>query len=330
LLILDNLESILQADSAGQYRQGYGDYGTLIQQVGKSNHQSCLILTSRERPRDLAKLQGPKLPVRCWSIAGLTAQASLEILNARGLDIHETDPRGDTIINRCGGNPQILRFASTEIQELFFGDITEFLQERVTSLEDVKSLLDEQVSRLSPLEQTVTYWLAINREPVTIDELMGDLLPPVSKHELRVALRALVNRSLIEEGTANFTLQNIEKETVSFTLPNVVMEYLTEQLVQQIQTELQSQQFQYFHSHALMKATAKTYVRDTQIRLILKPIADSLDDLEEQVKTSLKIIRQNTDWGKGYAAGNLLNLLCQYQLEVCNFDFLLLQSDRSI
>jgi hypothetical protein len=49
LLILDNGESILQGGaSTGCYRQGYEGYGELFRNVGESQHQSCLLLTSRE------------------------------------------------------------------------------------------------------------------------------------------------------------------------------------------------------------------------------------------------------------------------------------------
>ncbi|MBD2234603.1 NB-ARC domain-containing protein [Phormidium tenue] len=54
LVVLDNLESILQAETAGHYRDGYEGYGELIQRIGNTEHQSCLLLTSRECPRELA------------------------------------------------------------------------------------------------------------------------------------------------------------------------------------------------------------------------------------------------------------------------------------
>jgi len=50
--VLDNIESVLKEGSrAGQYREGYEEYGKLIQRVGEANHQSCFLLTSREKPK---------------------------------------------------------------------------------------------------------------------------------------------------------------------------------------------------------------------------------------------------------------------------------------
>ena len=65
LLILDNLEAILQEGAgAGLYRPGYEGYGELLRRVGESQHQSCLLLTSREKPRDVAILEWTTAPVQ--------------------------------------------------------------------------------------------------------------------------------------------------------------------------------------------------------------------------------------------------------------------------
>ena len=53
LLVLDNMESMLDADHAGAFRPGYETYGHLIQQMATHEHQSHLLLTSRERPSRL-------------------------------------------------------------------------------------------------------------------------------------------------------------------------------------------------------------------------------------------------------------------------------------
>src|SRR5207302_9486830 len=59
LLVLDNLESLLQSeDPEGGYLPGYEGYGRLIQRLGESAHQSCVLLTSREKPKEIAPLEG--------------------------------------------------------------------------------------------------------------------------------------------------------------------------------------------------------------------------------------------------------------------------------
>jgi len=49
LLVLDS-ESILRSgELAGRYCSGYEGYGQLLRRVGDERHQSCLVLTSREK-----------------------------------------------------------------------------------------------------------------------------------------------------------------------------------------------------------------------------------------------------------------------------------------
>ncbi|EDX83196.1 hypothetical protein S7335_375 [Synechococcus sp. PCC 7335] len=309
LIILDNLEAILQAEIVGEFRQGYDEYGKFLKLIGKSEHNSCLILTSREHILGLSQLEGPKFPVRHWPVKGLKYEASLQILKAKGLTFEDSNQQADTLIARSGGNPQILSLVSTDIKELFFGDISDFLQEQVTVLENVQTLLSGQVNRLTHLEQLTMYWLAINREPVSIDELMKDLLPSISKHKLRVALSTLSKRSLIEVNSLRFTLQN------------VVMEYITEKLVQQSIHELRECEFNRLHNHSLIKASAKDYVRETQIRLILRPVANSIENSHRVIINALQNVRQHIEWKAGYISGNLLNLVTHSKLQEKSFDF---------
>ncbi|MFH7241786.1 MAG: NB-ARC domain-containing protein [Spirulina sp.] len=309
LVVLDNLESILQPEAAGRYREGYEDYGELIQRIGCAEHQSCLLLTSRECPRELTPLAGAQLPVRLWSVGRLDAETGWQILQTKGIVLDEAEGQGQELIQRCSGNPQALYLVATAIQREFLGDVDEFLHEHVTAVEDVRTLLEQHLSRLAPLERSVLFWLAIHREPVGLNELMADLHPPVTKQAVRGAFAGLRDRCLIETVGKQFTLQN------------VIMEFTTDRFVEQVRCELTTQAFDLSHTHALIQATAKDYVRETQVRLILKPIAASLANLAQTVSHSLETIRQHPGWDEGYAAGNLLNLLCQSQTALQPFDF---------
>jgi transcriptional regulator with XRE-family HTH domain len=72
LLILDNVETILSSgNQVGQYRSGYEGYGQLLRSLGEVLHQSCLLLTSREKPKEVALLEGEQLPVRSLVLEGL-------------------------------------------------------------------------------------------------------------------------------------------------------------------------------------------------------------------------------------------------------------------
>lgn len=59
LLCLDRVESILQR--GGQYRSGYEDYRYLCDRISDEPHQSCLVMTGRQKPADFALREG-KIP----------------------------------------------------------------------------------------------------------------------------------------------------------------------------------------------------------------------------------------------------------------------------
>jgi hypothetical protein len=81
LLVLDNLETVLEpGQSMGRYRDGFSGYGTFVQQMGESSHQSCLLLTCRESPPELGRLQGEHGPVRSVEVGGLSVEAGRAML----------------------------------------------------------------------------------------------------------------------------------------------------------------------------------------------------------------------------------------------------------
>lgn len=94
------------------------------------------------------------------------------------------------------------------------------------------------------------------------------LVTPVGKRDFLEALGDLRRRSLVEQSPAGLTLQN------------VVMEYVTDRLVAQVTEEILSGSIKMLNTHALMKAQAKEYVRNSQVRLIL---AEVLTRLEQQL-----------------------------------------------
>jgi AAA+ ATPase superfamily predicted ATPase len=63
LIILDDLESIFETgEKAGQYREGYTEYGDFIKRIAlEKNHQSSLVLVSREKPADLVSLENKQV-----------------------------------------------------------------------------------------------------------------------------------------------------------------------------------------------------------------------------------------------------------------------------
>ncbi len=315
LMILDNFETILQGGKqSGAYRTGYEMYGELLKRVGEIAHQSCLIVTSREKPQEIALMEGDRLLVRTMPLAGLDIDAGQHILDDKGL--HTVDDNLERLRVHYRGNPLALKMAANTIQDLFAGNIYQFLEQGNFAFSGIGTLIQQQCDRLSQLERSVMNWLAINREPITISELQLDLTIELPQSRLIEAIESLLWRSLIESSAFGFTLQP------------VVMESVTESLIENIVQEILSEQPQLFLTHALIKAKSKDYIRDSQIRVILKPLCDrlSIEIMSPQQlvkKLNCLLTHLQTNYAKqiNYGAGNLLNLFCQLQTDITGYDF---------
>lgn len=305
LLVLDNLEAILEEKvTHGQMRSGYEGYGTLLRRIAETEHQSCLLLTSREKPGDLAPLEGTESPVRSLRLTQLDASSCQQLLSEKGIT-GDTAERAQ-LIERYAGNPLALKIVSQTIVDLFDGKIAPFLQQGEIIYGGVHELLIRQFSRLSPLEQRVMIWLAILREPATLSELSSMLVTPVQRMHLLEAMDALHRRSLVERG----------QKPGSFTLQSVVLEYTTAQLISHICSEFEQGRMSYLSDYGLELAQVHEYIRQVQQRLILSPILTHLHavhrqqvNVEKRLLRFLDDLRTKPDVEQGYAPANIVALL---------------------
>jgi WD40 repeat protein len=343
LLILDNVEAVLSSSKlVGTYRSGYEDYSWLFQQLGEGQHQSSVLLTSREIPEEVVFQEGVIAPVRLLRLGSLSVSEGEAILAAKGLAIAVEQPQSQKLIERYQGNPLALKMVATPLKELFDGNISTFLAQETLLFRDIRDLLAHQFDRLNPMERQVMYWLTINREAVTAAQLQADFLPSVSQVELLDALISLDRRSLIEKNKSTAAHQTAfgTLDSISYTLQPVVMEYVTEQLIEQVYQEVEQGQIDYLRSHALLKAQAKDYVRDVQLRLIVQPILVKLsesqgghENLKHLFLQLLQVQQLQVRLQPGYFAGNMLNLLLQLGADLSHQDFsnlMIWQTDLSM
>jgi WD40 repeat protein/DNA-binding SARP family transcriptional activator/predicted ATPase len=324
LLVLDNLESILEGGQVGRFRTGYEEYGRLITRLAQETHQSSLLLTSRERPQGTLRLAEDTGQICSLTLNGLGKVAGRALLKTRGLA--DKVDLVDTLVQRYSGNPLALKLVARTIQELFDGDIAGFLEDEAPIFDDVRTVLEEQFGRLSPLEREILLWLAIEREGVTLNALEQNLMQAPTRRDLIEALRALQRRSLLEKNEAGFTLQQ------------VVTEFLTDNLVGEICREIEDEQTlqvasrsqltrSFLNRFALLKAQASEYVRQSQVRMILDPVARRLlatlgkQQLKQRCQHWLERLRDQAPLAPGYAGGNLLNLLLHLEMDLHGCDF---------
>jgi WD40 repeat protein/DNA-binding XRE family transcriptional regulator len=299
LLVLDNLETILEPGALEvRYRAGYEGYGEVLRRLGESAHQGCLLLTSREQP-----LRAEEPAVRVLRLQGLAIEAGRSLLAGRELAGDEDAWRA--LVGRYAGNPLALSVVGETIDVVFGGDIAAFLAQDTTVFGGIRQLLDEQVERLSALEQVIGTWLTVEREPMGFAELVANLGPGVARGEVVEALEALGRRSLLERGAGH-----------TVTLQPVVLEYGTMRLIERVCDEVLSGKPALLVRHVLVKAQAHEYVRRSQERLtalpLLERISTSLGSAETNEERLLALLEgwRGCAWEEqGYGPGNVVNLL---------------------
>lgn len=237
LIILDNVESVLRSGEgktqewAGEYEHGHENYGYFLKKVAEASHESCLLITSREKPKEVAVLEGKNLPVKVLQLSSLSLLEAREILQDKGCR-NCTDKQLQELVAIYSGNPLALKIVGTTVYELFSNNITEFLREiqeaRRAVYGDIRTLLDTQFNRLSDLEKQVMYRLAIYREYVSLTQLKNDLKETEAESKILEVIESLLRRSLIEK----------EANTSRFRQQSVVMEYVTGSYIEKFTQEI--------------------------------------------------------------------------------------------
>ena len=130
LLVLDNFEALFESGQCdGRYRQDVAGYGRVLQAVGESTHQSCLVLTSREEPRELAVLGGDS--AHTFRLGGLGVDQAKAVLAPKHLV--GADEQWSELVARFAGNGLALKVVGETVRDVFAGDIGGFLEESSAS-----------------------------------------------------------------------------------------------------------------------------------------------------------------------------------------------------
>jgi WD40 repeat protein/transcriptional regulator with XRE-family HTH domain len=306
LLVLDNFETVLEpGQQQGRYRDGFVGYGELLHAIGERRHQSCLMVTSREAPPELAIIGSGA--VHRLQLGGLGTQEAQVLLADKQLS--GSMAAWLDLIAQFGGNGLALKIVGESIRQLFDGDVGAFLdQAGSTSIfGGIRRLLAEQIGRSSPIEQKLLRSLAIEREPLTLAELTADLGARIGRGAILEAVEALRRRSLVERlETAG---------AVTFTLQSVVLEYVTDRVVEDISDEIAHGAQFLLTEQPIVKAQAKDYVRQSQELLIGEPVLQRLraeygDRVAEQwLMALLEGWRDRPPEEQGYGPGSVVNLL---------------------
>jgi WD40 repeat protein len=251
--------------------------------------------------------------VRSLYLAGLAEDAPV-LLTQIGL-------QGDrsqllAVTERCQGNPLYLRIVANTIVHSFNSQIENFLAANQYTYGKIAYVLQAQLERLSPAEKLIIYRLAIDREPISLASLETHLQPLGYAGNLVQTIDSLKQRSLIEVTQGQ-----------RYTLQNVVMEYMTGATIRELATEIgRDGELFFFNSLALYPASAPTYIREIQQRLILDPLLVQLvlqTDRAQIIDRCRNLLQQWQQAGltPGYAVGNVFNLLLALGVNFQDYDF---------
>jgi hypothetical protein len=253
LLVLDNFETLLgprQQDPS--YRVDSAGYGRVLQVLGEGRHQSCLLVTSREAPPELARLCGGA--VRTWELGGLLPDDGQALLAQSQLAGNAQE--WATLNARFGGNGLALKIVGERIRQLFAGDIGAYLKEDSGSgaaFGDIRRLLAEQIARGTALQLDVLRVLAVEREPVRLSQLLTALGPRSGSGPVLDGVEGLRRRSLVDRLDSD--------GSTAFTLQPVVLEYVTDSLVSLVSDEVVNGEPAQLAAYPLIRAQAREYVR---------------------------------------------------------------------
>jgi transcriptional regulator with XRE-family HTH domain len=304
LIVIDNLEALyLEGDVRGRLRPEVAGYRRVLREIVETAHQSCLLLTSREKPSILQILESQGVPVRSLRVKSLGIAASVQLLNTWGVTGSEELSR---LVERYGGNPLALKIVAETIRELFEGQVDRFLAQDFLVFGSIADLIREQIQRLSMLELMILRWLTIARIPITLEDLCRMMLTSPPKAQVLEAIEALRRRSLIEQG----------HEAGTFMLPPLLMEYLTNDLVSEATHEIRDGRLALLMMVEFTQVQVSEDVRQAQERLLVTPILTQLKslwrdplDIQTRLLTLLDPLRGASRDAQGYGASNLVTML---------------------
>lgn len=209
LIILDGLESIfIPRELAGVYREEYEGCDRFLRRIAEEPSKSCLLLTSREPINEISLLEAENSPARHLKLGSLE-DAALKLLQVKNLS---SEQDWQKLIQVYQGNPLLLKLVAPTIQEVFDGNVTDFLNNALLT-QEVIHLVEGLLAQLSELERKIIFLLGETKEPMTLLDLKSHL-SDVALHKLMSAVKSLRLRSLIEQSSHTFTLPTVVKETI--------------------------------------------------------------------------------------------------------------------
>ena len=204
LLVFDRLETILASgNSIHCYENGYRIYEELLRQIAQTQHQSCLLLISNEKPRYLAVRESDSALIHSLKLKGST-RVCHRILQDKAIP---PSSACEDLIDIYRAHPLAIEIVATTILELFNGDVSEFLRQNTLFLGDLQFIIHQQYERLGDIEKSVLCTIAEADKPLSLPELTALYTTRLRCSQIINCLERLHRRSLLEISQGD--LQNL-------------------------------------------------------------------------------------------------------------------------
>ncbi|MGR3279371.1 NB-ARC domain-containing protein [Acaryochloris marina NIES-2412] len=215
LLVLDEAELFFKKEG----------YQLFLRRIIEDQHDSCVLLTSRELFKDMAQLGASSRSIQSIKLKGLAVDDALEIVKARGLSV---TPKWGQLIDLYQGIPSVIDMVASQVQRLFGGNVEEFFSYKTSLMGDyIQKVLGRELGEndaLSSLKLEILNYLCQHNEKASLigfQELLKGLIKTkdFSILDFKKALEGLAASSIIEVQTDSKTRE--EKYHVN----SLVMKY---------------------------------------------------------------------------------------------------------
>ena len=217
LIILDDVQMLFSPGKlAGEYQPSLENYPLFFKRIAEIEHSSCFLLITAEQLQEFTQLKKGDRAVRSLVLGGLGIAAK-EILKQYELS---DEDQWEKLINLYQGNPLWLEMTAMMIQDLFAGNVADFLEYKSLIICDaLKAAIQRQWQRLTPQEQAILIQFTALDAPVSLPQLGQKL--NLADSDLLNGVKSLRRRLFLEH------IQR-EKQRL-FQLNPVYQQYLKEQ-----------------------------------------------------------------------------------------------------
>ncbi len=264
LLIFDNADIALAPDESLNSDLGR-DYAQFFDRLNKLNSNICC-LTITTAKNDIFRTSDSlpeTLRLRQLELQGLEAISCQALLH--NSELVGSSVEWDRLVELYQGNPRYLKIVANTIRDIFAGKIDKFLAENILVYQPIEILLAQQLDLLSNVEMSVLLWLAIEPEPIDLDQLQSLTSVSISGSDTIKILDRLVRKYWVEIHDDLFRLPQLIRESVTSRYHQLVCEGIT------------AKKFQLLHHYSIIPVVK-----------VLKNNENHIDDKSDKFDRNLK------------------------------------------